>query len=49
MVYNVEVNINGVNTIVYFEFIEIMDEKNPYLALLGRDWNFDNNGFLNLK
>jgi len=26
-----------------------MDESDPYLALLGIDWAFDNNAVLNLK
>jgi histidyl-tRNA synthetase len=44
----VEVNI-GVKTKDDFEVIEIMDESNPYPALLGIDWAFDNNAVLNLK
>jgi hypothetical protein len=32
-----------------FEVIEIMDESDPYPALLGIDWAFDNNLMLNLK
>jgi hypothetical protein len=45
----VEVNIEGVKTKVDFEVIEIMDESDPYPALLGIDWAFDNNVVLNLK
>jgi hypothetical protein len=45
----VEVNIKGVKTKADFEFIEIMDESDPYLALLGIDWAFDNNVVLKLK
>jgi hypothetical protein len=45
----VEVNIEGVKTKVDFEVIEIMDESDPYPALLGIDWAFDNNAVLNLK
>ena len=33
----------------YFEVIEIMDDSNPYLALLDIDWAFDNNVELNMK
>jgi hypothetical protein len=33
----VEVNIEGVKTKVDFEVIEIMDESDPYPALLGID------------
>jgi hypothetical protein len=43
------VNIEGVKTKVDFEVIEIMDESDPYPALLGIDWDFDNNVVLNLK
>ena len=32
-----------------FEVIEIIDDSNPYLALLGIDWAIDMNGFINLK
>jgi hypothetical protein len=45
----VEVNIEGVRTKANFEVIEIMDESDPYPALLGIDWTFDNNVVLNLK
>jgi hypothetical protein len=45
----VEVNIEGVKTKVDFEVIEIMDDSDPYPALLGIDWAFDNNAVLNLK
>jgi hypothetical protein len=45
----VEVNIKGVKKKVYFEVREIMDDFDPYLALLGIDWAFDNNAALNLK
>jgi hypothetical protein len=45
----VEVNIDGVKTKVDFEVIEIMDDSNPYPALLGIDWAFDNNVILNMK
>jgi hypothetical protein len=45
----VEVNIEGVKTKVDFEVIDIMDESDPYPALLGIDWAFDNNVVLNLK
>jgi hypothetical protein len=45
----VEVNIEGVKTKVYFEVIEIMDDSDPYPTLLGIDWAFDNNAVLNLK
>jgi hypothetical protein len=43
------VNMEGMKTKVDFEVIEIMDDSNPYPALLGIDWAFDNNAMLNLK
>jgi hypothetical protein len=45
----VEVNIEGVKTRENFEVIEIMDDSDPYLSLLGIDWEFDNNAVLNMK
>jgi hypothetical protein len=45
----VEVNIEGVKMKDDFEVIEIMDDYDPYPALLGIDWAFDNNVVLNLK
>jgi hypothetical protein len=44
----VEVNI-GVKTKADFEVNQIMDESDPYPALLGINWAFDNNVVLNLK
>lgn len=32
-----------------FEEIEIVDKTNPYMALLGINWAFENNSILNLK
>jgi hypothetical protein len=45
----VEVNIEGVKMKDDFEVIEIMDDSDPYPALLGIDWAFNNNAVLNLK
>jgi hypothetical protein len=45
----VEVNSRGINTKLDFEVIEIMDESNPYPALVGIGWDFNNNAILNLK
>jgi hypothetical protein len=45
----VEVNIEAVKTKADFEVIEIMDDSNPYPALLGIHYDFDNNAVLNLK
>jgi hypothetical protein len=43
------VNIEGVRTKDDFYVIEIMDDSEPYPALLGIDRDFDNNVVLNLK
>jgi hypothetical protein len=43
------VNNEGVKININFEFIEIMDESDPYPTLLGIDWAFENNAVLNLK
>jgi len=43
------VNIEGVNTKVDFEVMEIMDYSDQYPTLLGIDWAFDNNAMLKLK
>jgi hypothetical protein len=45
----VPVNIDGVLNMAYFEFIEIMDDNQPYLALMGLEWTFDNWEIINLK
>jgi len=34
---------------VDFKVIEIFDDRNPYLVLLGIDWAIDMNGVINLK
>jgi hypothetical protein len=41
--------IDGVRTMEKFEFIDIVDNTSPYLALLGLDWDFDNQAIINLK
>jgi len=43
------VDIDGVCNVVHFEVIEIVDDKNPYLALLGLDWEFYNQSIIILK
>jgi len=45
----VTVGIEGVRMQTKFEVIEIVDDNNPYLALLGIDWAADMNGVINLK
>lgn len=43
------VEIEGKSTLAYFEVIEIIDDNNPYLALLGIGWAFDMDAVINLK
>nr|KUM46224.1 hypothetical protein ABT39_MTgene1730 [Picea glauca]KUM48740.1 hypothetical protein ABT39_MTgene4755 [Picea glauca] len=46
---NVEVNLVGVNTYADFEVISILGDRDPYPALLGIDWAYDNYGIIDLK
>ena len=46
---NVPVDIEGVSTFTDFEVIEIIDDSNPYPALLGIEWALDNHAVINLK
>jgi hypothetical protein len=46
---DVEVDVAGVKTIVDFEFIEIMGDEDPYPALLGIDWVYENYSIIDLK
>jgi hypothetical protein len=46
---NIEVDLVGVKTIVDFEVIEIMGEKDPYPTLLGIDWAYENYAVIDLK
>ena len=46
---SVPVDIDGVSTLADFEVIEINDDSNPYLALLGIEWEIDNSAVINLK
>lgn len=43
------IDIEGGSALADFEAIEIVDDRNPYLALLGIDWASDMNGVINLK
>ena len=43
------VDINGVQSLAYFEVIEIIDDSKLYPMLLGIDWAFDNLAVINLK
>lgn len=45
----VTMDIKGASTQMHFEVIEIVDDSNPYHALLGIDWATDMNGVINLK
>jgi hypothetical protein len=45
----VPVNIDGVLNTTDFEVIEIMDDSQPYQALMGLEWDFDNQAIINLK
>lgn len=45
----VAIDIEGAHAIAYFEVIKIVDDSNPYLALLGINWVFDMNAVTNLK
>jgi hypothetical protein len=45
----VKVDVAGVKTIVDFEVIEIMGDGDPYLALLGIDWDYENYDIIGLK
>lgn len=42
-------DIEGVSTQTNFEVIEIVDDNNPYLALLGINWAMDMKGVINLR
>jgi hypothetical protein len=46
---NVEVDVAGVKMTVDFEVIEIMGDKDPYPALLGIDWAYENYVVIDLK
>ena len=46
---SVLVDIDGVSTLANFEVIEIFDDNNPYPALLGFEWEIDNDAVINLK
>jgi len=46
---NVIVDVEGLRTYAEFEFINIVDDTNPYPALLGIDWAIDNQTIINFK
>lgn len=43
------VDVEGVRTTADFEVIYIIDESNPYPALLGIEWAFENQALINMK
>jgi len=45
----ITVDIEGASTLVDIEVIEIVDDSNPYIMLLGIDWATDMNGVINMK
>ena len=45
----VSMNIDGVRSMADFEVIEIVDNSQLYLALMGLEWAFDNQAIINLK
>ena len=46
---SVPIDIDGVSTLADFEVIEIIDDNNPYPALLGIEWAMANAAIINLK
>jgi len=47
--YGVTVDIEGARTLAEFKVIKIVDDNNPYRALLGIDWAFDMDVVINLR
>jgi hypothetical protein len=45
----IPVDLDGVHTMEGFEVIDIVDNTTPYPALLGLDWEFDNQAIIKLK
>jgi hypothetical protein len=45
----VEIDVARVNTTTDFEVIGIMGDKDPYLVLLGIDWEYDNYAIIYIK
>jgi len=43
------VNMDGVKSVAEFKVIDIVDDSNPYPALLGIEWAMNNNAIINLK
>jgi len=47
--HGVTIDIEGVSMLADFEVIEIVDDINPYPALIRIDWAIDTKGVINLK
>lgn len=47
--HGLTVDIEGARAVANFKVIEIVDDSNPYLVLLGIDWAFDMNAIINLN
>jgi hypothetical protein len=45
----IPVDLDGFDTMEYFQVIAIVDNTSPYPTLLGLDWYFDNHVIINLK
>jgi hypothetical protein len=43
------VDLDGVHTTIDFEVMDMVDESIPFPALLGIDWDFDNQAIIDLK
>ena len=46
---HVPIDIEGLCTFADYEVINIVDDTNPYSALLGIDWAIDNQTIINFK
>ena len=46
---SVPIEVEGLQTFVDFEVIEIINNTNPYLAFLGIDWVIENQTIINFK
>ena len=49
MLFRSQIDTDGVSTVTEFEVIEIIDDSNPYPALLGIEWAMENAAVINLK
>lgn len=49
LLQGISVDIEDISVLVDFEVIDIVDDNNPYHALLGFDWAYDMEAIINLK